>query len=156
MPPKRAWSTNRDQILWGGEDTLACQIPSHSSHALSRKCRETPDLTCFKLRKLNRRWPKSNHMWKCSGYISMQILGHSSHVFYINVRNPKIWTMSLSQNASKIRPKYNLVVRIHQHAKSQALPPWVLQKMSNNHKFDPFHYFFGLCDFEMWHMTLKI
>ena len=61
----------------GSQHTSACQISDHSSHALSRKYLETPNLTCFagskclRMSKINRPWPKSNHPWRWWGYISM-------------------------------------------------------------------------------------
>ena len=50
---------------------------------------------------------------------------------------------------ARVRP----MVWIHQHTKFQALAPSVLQKTL---KLTRFTKFFGLCDLEIWHMTLEI
>ena len=50
MPSIWGKSTDHDQNLIcseGDQDTPACQFSGHSSHALSRKWRETLNLTCF-------------------------------------------------------------------------------------------------------------
>ena len=73
----RPWPGVQNLTSCGGrQDTLACQISGHSLHAFSKKCQEPPNLTCFKMRKVNRPWTKSDLFWRWSGYISMQISGH--------------------------------------------------------------------------------
>ena len=49
LAPKREKSTDRDQNLinFEGQNTLACRISGHSSHAFFRKCPETLNLTSF-------------------------------------------------------------------------------------------------------------
>ena len=61
----------------GGQDTSACQILGHSSHAFSRKFRK-PQIwpvplsqNCAKMKNINIPWPKSNLLWRWSENINM-------------------------------------------------------------------------------------
>ena len=93
----------------GDQDTSACQISGHSSHAFSGKCPEMYNFTkskcCQKLGKwTDLAWPKSNQFWRWSGYISMSKYGpFFPCVLQKMPRNHKFWPVSQSQNAAKIR-----------------------------------------------------
>ena len=84
--PKFRKSTDHGQNVissQGGQDTSACQSAGPSSFAFSRKYLEVASLACFtsqndaKMRKINRRWPKSYQFWSGQDTSTCQISAHS-------------------------------------------------------------------------------
>ena len=84
-----------------------------------------------------------------------------------NDKKQQIWPFLLSQNCSKFGkinrpwPRFNLFWRLWGYTYAYQISCHsflhsVLQKMLRTHKFDPFTKFFGLCDLEIWQMTLQI
>ena len=79
MVPKWGKLTDCDQNISfeGGQDTSTYQISGHSSHAFSRNvCKSeiwpvSLSQNAAEMKKINRRWPKSNQFWSWPGYISM-------------------------------------------------------------------------------------
>ena len=88
--PKSVKSTDCDQDVIsskGGQDTPACptlDIPFIHSYENPWKPQISPvslSQIGTKMRKNNRLWPKSNHVWRSSGTSTCQISSHSSHGF---------------------------------------------------------------------------
>ena len=80
-PSPNGIKVNKISRLWPKSNTFwrwsTCQSLVHSFHALSRKCLETANLTCFTMSKwhqneqTNRPWPKADTCGRSWGYISM-------------------------------------------------------------------------------------
>ena len=168
MPPKWGISQDRAQDLLscgGGQDTLACQISDYSSHAFSRKYGEIPNLNCFKMRKVVKQTGGQN-LISCEGgqdTLACKFQAIRPMRSQENVRNLQIWTASLCKKNPQILVKstnrdenLNRCSGYISIPNFMPLPPGFSRKCPKTLKLARFTKFFGLCDLENWHVTLKI
>ena len=105
--------------------------------------------TGLKMRNISRPWPNLSSSEGSQDISACQISGHYCHAFSIKYGKHTFkmfhWVQMPPKLVKSTDRDQNLiteVVRIQQHMVFQALPPCVLQKMPENHWFDPFTSFF--------------